>query len=116
MSRMESSLPSGFGARNSKPEHIGPGREHLLQELKKLYWEGVKWELENIIHSLRLWQRNEFLDVKIDKEDDFSEVTADNHGHGFINGFDTFIDQVSDGARAFAIRYGIHPFCLLYPH
>lgn len=74
---------------------IGPGGSHLLNQLDEMYWEGLKGELENIIRTLRIWQQPEFDDVKIGDE-------ADDH----IHGFDTFLDQVSQESRDYAIRYG----------
>lgn len=74
---------------------IGPGEPHLLNQLDEMYWEGLKSELENIIRTLRIWQQPEFDDVKIEDE-------SDDHVHGF----DTFLDQVSQVSRDYAIRYG----------
>lgn len=74
---------------------LGRGKYVLLPELEKLYWEGVRRELENIIRTLKIWQSAEFADVCVaDEEDDF------------VHGFDTFLDQVTEESRAFAIRYG----------
>lgn len=74
---------------------LGPGNATLLPELEELYWEGVRGELENIIWTLKTWQKPEFSDVTVaDEEDDF------------VHGFDTFIDQVAEEPRAFALRYG----------
>lgn len=78
---------------------IGTGKEHLLHELETFYWDGVKAELENILRTLKVWQQPEFANVSIDDD-------IDDHVHGF----DTFIDQVSQEARAFAIRYGERRF------
>ncbi|KAL2166139.1 hypothetical protein VTG60DRAFT_3255 [Thermothelomyces hinnuleus] len=64
-------------------------------ELEKLYWEGVGGELENIIWTLKVWQKPEFANVSVADEDD-----------DFLHGFGTFIEQVIDESRAFAIRYG----------
>ena len=75
---------------------VGAGSDHLLTELENLYWDGVRGELENIIRTLRTWQRPEFASVAADDEED-----------DFIHGFDTFLDQVSQQSRAFAIRYGL---------
>ncbi|KIW99884.1 uncharacterized protein Z518_10812 [Rhinocladiella mackenziei CBS 650.93] len=73
---------------------VGPADTHLLPELKKLYWIGVRSELENILFALREWRKPEFADPdSIENEDDF------------IHGFDTFVDQVCQGSRAFARRY-----------
>ncbi len=77
---------------------LGLGKKVLLRELETLYWEGVRGELENIIRTLNTWQKPEFSDVKVDDEDDI-----------FIHGFDTFLDQVTEESRAFAIRYGEAP-------
>lgn len=74
---------------------IGLGEDHLLSELENLYWDGVKAELENIVRTLKIWQQPEYAEVTIKDE-------SDDH----IHGFDTFLDQVSQEARAHAIRYG----------
>ncbi len=74
---------------------VGPGDTALLPELEKLYWDGVRGELENIIRTLKAWQQAELADVTVtDPADDF------------IHGFDTFIDQVAEESREFALRYG----------
>ena len=74
---------------------VGPARDHLLDRLNKLYWDGVKVELEVIIRTLRTWQQPHYKSVVlVDESDDF------------VHGFDTFIDQVSQKSRAFATRYG----------
>jgi hypothetical protein len=74
---------------------LGPGREVLSLELEELYWEGVRGELENIIWTLKTWQKP-----------DFSNVTVAHEEDDFVHGFDTFIGQVTEESRAFAIRYG----------
>lgn len=74
---------------------MGPGRDTLFFELEKLYWDGVRGELENIIRTLKIWEKPEFSGVSVPDEEDT-----------FIHGFDTFIDQVTEGPREFAIRYG----------
>lgn len=75
---------------------VGDGRDHLLEELEKLYWDGIAAEVENIVRTLRAWQQQpELADVRIKDE-------SDRH----IHGFDTFLDNVSQESRAFAIRYG----------
>ena len=74
---------------------VGPAQEHLLDRLNKLYWDGVKGELEVIIRTLRTWQQPQYQSVIINDEND-----------DFVHGFDTFIDQVSQKSRAFAHRYG----------
>jgi hypothetical protein len=78
---------------------IGPAEDNLLRELEEMYWGGVRQELEVIILTLKKWQQPEFNSVELGDETD-----------DFIHGFDTFIDQVSQESRAFAIRYGTHEF------
>lgn len=74
---------------------VGPAKEHLFVKLKELYWVGVRAELENILFALKEWQLPEYADAEaIETEEDF------------VHGFDTFVDQVSQGARKFASRYG----------
>ncbi|KAJ0426877.1 hypothetical protein BJY00DRAFT_306870 [Aspergillus carlsbadensis] len=73
---------------------IGSGKEHLVLELEKLYWEGVRHELENILYTLKTWQKDEFAHVGLPED-----------GPESIHGYDTFLDQVNGQARAFAIRY-----------
>ncbi|KAK4122064.1 hypothetical protein N657DRAFT_635497 [Parathielavia appendiculata] len=69
------------------------GFETLRSELERLYWQGIKAELENIIHTLQAWQEPEFADSPTSGEDDF------------VHGYDAFLDHVSQGAREFAIRH-----------
>ena len=76
-------------------QFVGPARDHLLDRLNKLYWDGVKGELEVIIRTLRTWQQPQYQSVIVNDEND-----------DFVHGFDTFIDQVSQKSRAFAHRYG----------
>lgn len=75
---------------------IANGRDALQQALEDMYWEGVRDELENIIRTLAIWQQPEFTDVSVPDEND-----------DFINGFDTFVDQVSQHAREHAISYSM---------
>lgn len=94
-----SSVPSAPSEITPAPdlawELVGDGRGHLLRELETLYWEAVKAEVENIVHTLKAWQKPELASLKIKDE-------TDRH----IHGFDTFLDNVSQETRAFAIRYG----------
>ncbi|KAE8420152.1 hypothetical protein BDV36DRAFT_307202 [Aspergillus pseudocaelatus] len=90
-----SSQPNITQAPDTSWEPIGPGKAHLLQELEALYWTGVENELENIIRTLKIWQQPEYAHISISDENDNN-----------IHGFDTFLDQVCQEARAFAIRYG----------
>jgi hypothetical protein len=78
---------------------IGSAEDSLLSELQKMYWEGVRYELEVILFTLKKWQQPEYSSILLDyKTDDF------------IHGYDTFINQVSQESRAFAIRYGMYRF------
>lgn len=73
-----------------------PHPEHsLLQELKKLYWNGVRRELIDIIFTLKTWQHEDFAEVVLSDETDQE-----------IYGFDTFLDQVNESSRDFALLYG----------
>ena len=81
---------------------IGDAETHLLRELTSLYWEGVKRELEVVLLTLKKWQ-----------EPEYSSVVLDDEKENFIHGFDSFIDQVSQESRAFAVRYGMLNTCSL---
>ncbi|KAF7555989.1 hypothetical protein G7Z17_g1717 [Cylindrodendrum hubeiense] len=76
---------------------IGPGKNYLLKEIEKFYWEGVKVELENILQTLSSWKKLEAEGVTVDDEDEDND---------HIHGFDTFLDQVCQESRVFAIRHG----------
>ncbi|RSM12703.1 hypothetical protein CDV31_006170, partial [Fusarium ambrosium] len=102
MSRLRKVLPILSLASHTPSITLAPdlawspaGTHDLLAELESLYWEGVKAELENIVRTLKAWQQPECSDVSVSDEDD-----------AHIHGFDTFLDQVSQEARAFAKRYG----------
>lgn len=69
----------------------------LRGELEKLYWQGVKGELENIIRNVKVWQQPEFTSIVLAKENPEEE---------WIHGYTTFLEQVSYEARAFAFRQG----------
>lgn len=75
-------------------EAIGPARLHLEEELGKLYWDGIKLEVQNIIHTLHIWRQPEYVSIHVDNDD-------------HIHGFDTFIDHVSLEARQYAVDYGM---------
>ncbi|KAL4994942.1 hypothetical protein BDV10DRAFT_203458 [Aspergillus recurvatus] len=72
---------------------VGPVKEHLTRELETLYWEGVRDEIENIIRTLEIWQAPGYATELFDNEQDH------------VHGYDTFLDQVNQQARAFALRY-----------
>lgn len=70
-------------------------QQALLQELKKMYWNGVRRELIDIIFTLKTWQHEDFAQVALSDENDHE-----------IYGFDTFLDQVNESSRDFALQYG----------
>ena len=67
----------------------------LLDELRGMFWAGVRRELTQVIRTLKAWSGPELNDVELDGECD-----AD------IGGFETFLDQVSASSRDFAVQYG----------
>lgn len=72
-------------------------QQALLQEIEKLYWNGVRRELVEIILTLKTWQHDDFAKVALRDETDRE-----------IYGFDTFLDQVNESSRDFAVRYCTH--------
>jgi hypothetical protein len=76
-------------------DSLGAADSCLFRELEQMYWDGVKREIEVILITLRKWQESD-CGLKEPEEDN----------DDFIHGFDTFIDQVSQESRAFAIHYG----------
>ena len=72
-------------------------RQTLLQELQQLYWNGVRRELIEIIFTLKTWQHADFDKVALTDETDQE-----------IYGFDTFLDQVIESSRDFALQYCEH--------
>ena len=75
-----------------------PNSQHaLLQELKHLYWNGVRRELIDVIFTLKTWHHEDFAQVDLSDETDQE-----------IYGFDTFLDQVNESSRDFALQYGKH--------
>lgn len=72
-------------------------QQALLQELKKMYWNGVRRELIDIIFTLKTWQH-----------EDFAQVVLSDEADQEIYGFDTFLDQVNESSRDFALQYGKH--------
>ena len=72
-------------------------QQALLRELKQLYWNGVRRELTDIIFTLKTWQHEDFEKVALSDETDQE-----------IYGFDTFLDQVNESSRDFALQYCEH--------
>lgn len=74
---------------------IGPAQEHLLAQLRSMYWDGVKREMAHILLTLKKWQQPEYASISLSDEAD-----------DFVHGFDTFTDQVNGSSRDVAARYG----------
>jgi hypothetical protein len=75
-------------------EDIGLANVHLEREMLKMYWAGVRRELEHILLTLKRWQvKEEFADMVLADE-------TDTH----IHGYDTFLDSVSHSSRQFTER------------
>ena len=75
---------------------IPNGRDELLPQLQRMYWNGIRRELIDVISTLRAWQLQGAQDVVLDNEEDEE-----------IYGFDTFLDQVNEHSRDFAVMYGM---------
>jgi hypothetical protein len=86
---------SGETRGEAKWKEISDATNNLLQEMEKMYWNGVGRELIDIILTLKTWQQPEFADVEPEDEKDDE-----------IYGFDTFLDQVNASSRAMAELYG----------
>lgn len=97
-----SSTPSHITTGPDEPwTEVGSGRDHLARELEHLYWQGVEDELENIVQALQEWQ-----DVDPSANMGGAAGTDGHDGDSLPEGFDTFVDQVSDEARFLAQRHG----------
>jgi hypothetical protein len=95
--RKKSAASSGHISSGSKREweKIPNAQEALLPELQKMYWNGIRRELIRIILTLKAWQHSDFRDMELKDENDNE-----------IYGFDTFLDQVNESSREFALQYG----------
>jgi hypothetical protein len=71
----------------------GPAKETLLPQLQRIYWAGVKQHMIQILLTLAKWQQPVYSSTILNDETD-----------SFIHGFDTFMDQVNESARDFALR------------
>lgn len=88
-----------------KWEEIQNAETALLRELQEMFWAGVRRELVEIIRTLKAWRDDDALkDVELEEEKDCE-----------ICGFDTFIDQVSESSREFAVDYGAPPSASSFP-
>jgi hypothetical protein len=66
----------------------------LIKQLKHMYWRGVRRELIYVIAALKEWETL-YVDLELPDEGDRT-----------IYGFDTFLDQVNESSRDFALQYG----------
>lgn len=85
-------------SRTYESEKIGAGKEVLFSELEKLYWLGAKAELDNIVTTLRMWRQSDAVQDVL--KDEGSAVP------GASEGFEFFLDSVSQRRREYASRYG----------
>ena len=93
--------PSGstcLTSTNARPkwEEVPEAASSLVRELEQLYWEGIRRELVEVIRTLKEWQNADLSGVELKEEKDGVEIC----------GFDTFLDQVSESSREFAVDYG----------
>lgn len=88
----------GKSASNSIQE-VGAGRDHLVSELEKLYWLGAKAELDNVVTTLRTWRQSEaFQDIRNGGKMNVPDASE---------GYDHFLDSVSQWTREYASKYGL---------
>lgn len=85
-------------SRNYESEKVGSGKECLFSELEKLYWLGAKAELDNIVTTLRIWRQSD--SVQEARRNGAPTVP------GASEGFEFFLDSVSQRTREYASRYG----------
>lgn len=84
-------------------QNLGVADDCLFGELERMYWDGVKREIEVILITLRKWQES---------DDGLKEPEEDTDD--FIHGFDTFIDQVGQESRAFATHYSKYSSLMIF--
>jgi hypothetical protein len=68
--------------------------------MEKLYWLGLKAELENIVRTIRHWHEDTVNAVGPRTEELSDEIV----------GYDTFLDNVSEQGRLYAKTYGMTPY------
>ena len=76
------------------PKAYETTKEALVYGLQSLYWDGVRKELAQMILTLQEWQQPQYSSVELDKEKQVQ-----------VEGFEQFIDQVSESSRDFARKY-----------
>jgi hypothetical protein len=79
---------------------IKSAEDRLLEEMLRMYWSGVLREVEGIILDLSVWQKSRLSSVVLEEE---------KKGEDVVSGYETFLEQVSESSRAFAVRYGKTP-------
>lgn len=86
-------------SRQYESEKIGAGKDVLFSELERLYWLGAKAELDNIVTTLRTWRHSDA--VQDVRRNEAPTVP------GASEGFEFFLDSVSQRRREYASRYGL---------
>lgn len=76
------------------PKAYQTTKEALAAGLQSLYWDGVRKELAQMILTLREWQLPQYSNVKLEEE---AQLQAEGYEH--------FINQVSESSRDFAQKY-----------
>ena len=66
----------------------------LAEGLQSLYWDGVRRELTQMILTLQEWQKPQYATVELREETNMP-----------VEGFEHFVDQVSESSRDFAWKY-----------
>lgn len=107
MSRLKELVQSHFHTADKEPcitpgpdlpwQPVGPGKQHLLVEVEKLYWEGVEREINNIIRTLEVWE-----------SDDLFRAASEPKLDVDLGGYEDFIENVSKPAREYAAVYGAY--------
>ncbi|KAI4261388.1 MAG: hypothetical protein L6R42_003411 [Xanthoria sp. 1 TBL-2021] len=68
-----------------------PTKEKFADELQSLYWGGVRRELAQMILTLQEWQQPQYSTLELEEE-----------SNSQVEGYDHFVDQVSESSREFA--------------
>lgn len=92
----DKSLPNQTTNQPEQPwEVVGAGGDHLRAEVEKLYWLGVRNEIENIIETLKRWR-------EVDGSSPSSVTTSTAR---CLNGYEGFLNNVSQWSRESAEMY-----------
>ncbi|PKS05019.1 hypothetical protein jhhlp_008385 [Lomentospora prolificans] len=76
-------------------ESVGPGKDHLLAEVEKLYWRGARDEIEHIINTVAHWRDASFSSSTAKTP----KVPTD------LQGYDSFLENVNQWSRESAEKY-----------